>query len=148
MKCNNFSILCLRDKHTYLDIVRLFFHRIHCSECRILFKNYNSSLHILKNTSPFLTDLTVSSVMTNIYLVSGVDNKNRSHPHLRWLTAGTLLLGGALFISQSRYYSSIISVSHQLFPIILFMILGICIIIFSLIYVGSHIEELRKLFKV
>ncbi len=147
MKCTKFKNLLIKDDLSVVERFSFVMHFLLCSSCRNIYKSYYQKLGFIHDSSPCKTELRSETIMRAVILSTKYKDDYRSY-HFYWFITDLILSIGAMIIGESLYYSNIVAQSGRVFPILLFMLFAICIIIISIIYVGSHIKELKKFFRV
>jgi hypothetical protein len=121
------------------------FHVFWCAKCRNEIFDLRRKFQSVKGSAAFkapsgLCDL----VMNRIELLEIEYEQNVSN--MKWLGSGIVIFAGIFSISFSSWADWMISRTGSDFEPFLYGIMGLCLTIYSVSYIATHLSTLRRLF--
>ncbi|MCP4138613.1 MAG: hypothetical protein GY754_47090 [bacterium] len=143
MKCNKAIERFLElDNYTALPFsIRL--HTTFCPKCENEIFSLQEKFNSLHNAVPFKPEFDITnSVMSEIALLETSYEHNVSN--LKWFSVGAIILGSIFLIPFSNNLSWLRVYFGANLEIPLSIVMGLAISVYAVLFIGSHLEELKK----
>ncbi len=145
MKCKNaINQFMLLDDYKNLPW-RIKFHILFCKNCRQEIRKLTEELNSLTCKTPFYITRDISDdVMNIINNFRTVQQKNMSN--FKWIAAGAIMLSSMFLVSFSNSMIWLKSTFGSSFIIPLSIVQGLVITGYAALFIGSHLDGLKKTF--
>ena len=144
MNCNSTIENFLKLDNTKALPFLMRMHMPFCPKCREEIRYMQTVFQSLKKSTPFEMQKDLNDVVMQGIRISNNNIYDTSISPFRWLTTGLLIFVGIFFISFSESHIWLQGHFGPSLDLPLYIVLGMIISIYFLIFVGTHLNGMRK----
>ena len=121
------------------------FHVFWCRRCRREIFGLRRAFESVKGGAPFKAPANFADVvMTRIELLEIDYSRNVSN--VKWLLGGLVIFASIFTISFSDWTDWVISHGNPIFGLAIYIVMGVCLTIYSVSYIATHLDALRRFY--
>ena len=124
---------------------RIWIHLLFCKNCKTETERINLTLASFQQTTPYkISNPGLKNSIMNEILKTGIEY-NHKISYFKWVSVGTIIIGSRFLFSYSDYSKWLSQHFGTNFDLPLNIVLGSIISVYALIFIGTHVEDLKKL---
>jgi len=144
MKCDDALQRFLEMDNRESFPISLRFHMLHCAKCRTEIETFRHACDLLLDDSPFEMRRDLSGLILD-KVTGDYPSYRREMSYARWFLAGFIIIASRLAVSYSDTMVSLQGHYGGRLEIPLNIVLGLVVSIYAVLFIGTHVEELKRI---
>ena len=121
------------------------FHVFWCRRCRREIFGLKKTFESVKGGAPFKAPAELCGIVMSRIELLEIDYA-RNVSNIKWFLAGAVIFASIFSISFSDWTDWVISHGNPIFGLAIYIVMGLCLTIYSVSYIATHLSVLRRFY--